>query len=456
MRLKNRYFFWVVCLLVLGQVTMAQDDTGQTEETAFSLEDAYAYALKNNLNVKVKETDVMIAKEQENEIRAGGLPQVNASINYQYFIQIPTSLVPANALDPMAPDDVYQELQFGTRNNITAGIEASQLLFSGSYLTALDATKEFAKLKEEEIQQTKRDVKLSIAQSYYAALIAQEQIGLLENNKENLSKVLFETEQLYENGFVEALDVDRLNLSLSNLDLQIINAERNYNLALEAFKFQIGMPLKEAIVLTNSLEEVLPELEEIAIEDGAFDPKKRVEYRVLDRQRKLNDLDIQNYEWQRYPNVAAFASYQQGFQQNDLGQIFKGQFWFPTFVAGLQINIPIFTGLRTNAQIEQRRLQSLQITQAQQLLKQSFDLEIEQARTNYTNALEQVKSQKENYELAEKIYDVTLIKYKEGLGSSLEVNAAERELYQTQALYVQALYNLSVSKINLDKALGNL
>lgn len=456
--MHNNTFYSFVALrliLLLGFCLLFSNNSlvSQSLET-FTLEDAQNYALTHNLNMKIKQTDIDIAKEQVNETRAIGLPNVSGGLNYQHFVQLPVSLVPAIFFNPMAPEGEFAELKFGTKNNLAASLEASQLLFNGSYLVALEASKTFVNLSEQNLQQAEIDLKYSVTQSYYNALIAKEQVKLLEMNTENLSKILFETEELNKSGFVEEMDVDRLRLTLNNLKTQIFSAERGAELALNALKFQMGMEDTTSIELSESLQDIVAGLEEMAV-DESFSPENRPEYRLLDQQERLNELDIKNYRWQRLPNLAAFASYQQQFQ-NDGFDVFDGDFWFPTFVVGLQLNVPIFQGLGKNAQIKQRELMAVQLRDGKDLLKQSFNLEITQAKTNFTNALEQMKSQEENIKLAQKIYDTAIIKYNEGLGSSLEVNSAESSLFETQGLYVQSLLNLVIAKTNLDKALGTL
>lgn len=445
--LKGGFFLIMVFLCNISN-TIAQDTN------SFTLESAQEYALTHNINIEVEKTDIEIAQEQVKETRGIGLPTVSAGLNYQRFVQLPINLVPAQFINPMAPEGEFAELQFGTKNNLSASIEASQLIFNGSYLVALEASRNFVNISKEELSQTQTDLKFAVANAYYNALIAQEQIKLLENNKENLSKILFETEQLNESGFVEALDVDRLRLTLNNLETQIVSAQRSAVLAKNALKFQMGMDEGESIELEENFQDIVANLEAVAI-DTTFSPNNRAEFRLLEQQERLNELDIKNYRWQRLPNLAAFASYQQTFQ-NDKFDVFDDNFWFPTFVVGLQLNIPILQGFSKNAQIRQREIQALQIRKGKEFLQQSFELEITQAKINFTNALEQVKSQKENIELAEKIYKTATIKYNEGIGSSIEVNTAEGSLLETQALYIQSLLNLVLAKTNLDKALGKL
>ncbi len=450
---KNTYIYALI-LILMQHFCLAQSEKDSLRY--FSLEEAKAYALNNNINIKIKKTDTQIAEQQMKEIRATGLPQINANLDFNHFFQLPTNLVPATQFgDPNAPEDQYIELQFGTDNTVGFSLDASQLVFSGSYLTALEAAKEYATLRNEEITQSVEQVKFSVSQAYYGVLLNKAQIEILEKNKSNVEKVLFETTQLYKNGFIELLDVDRLNLSLSNLNIQIGTSKRSLYMAKEALKFQMGYTEKQDIGLSDGLEKILPLIENVIIDDSSkFNPRTKVEYRLLEKQELLNELDIKNVKWQGRPSLSAFASYQQNWQQNSLSKIADTNFWFPTFLVGLQLKVPIFSGFKGSANIEQKKLKGIQLKYNKSILEQSFNLELNKTRVEYLSSLEQLKSQRENISLAEKIYNTSLIKYKEGLGSSLEVNAAESELYQTQGLFLQALYNLLIAKTNLDKANG--
>ncbi len=470
----------LICFLLLLFTVLSVSAQEENDVVEFSLKEAQNYALQNSINIKLKDTEIEVANEQLNEIRSIGLPSLNGSLRYNYYITIPKTILPATfnplqelvqietsqgtkfiqvpVLDPQTGAPQFgepQEVAFGTKHTLNAGLEATQMIFNGSYFVGLEASKELKKRVNEEKVQAEDELKFAITQAYFSALIVKEQIALLEKNKENLEQILFETSQLYENGFVEVLDVDRLRLSLSNLSLQIENTKRSHQLSLESLKFQMGYVEENEISLVDSLSEIIPDIESMKVEDLKVNPRNRAEYRVLERTENLNKLDIKNISWQRLPNLTAFGTYQQNFQQDSLRTLFKGDFWTPAFLVGFQLNVPILAGGERKAQIAQRKLRAVQIEQSKELLKQSFNIEMEQARLNYKNALAQVQSQQENISLAERIYSTALIKYKEGLGSSLEVSTAERELFQTQSLYINALYSLVVEKNNLDRALGN-
>jgi len=429
----------------------AIDSTG----TKFSVEEAIAYSLENSRQLNDRDLDIEIAQQQVREYRSIGLPQLSAQLDYNHFIQLPVTILPDEfGLDPMTGlvrDDFDPEVSFGTKNSITPQIRASQMLFNGSYLTGLKAAKALVDLEETERLVSEQDIRFAVIESYYNVLIVELNTQLLQKNLQVLEKLHFETSQLYENGFVEQLDIDRLDLSLSNLRMQIGQSLRNEELMKRILKFQMRFPLDEPIDLSDEIQK-LEEEASIELLELELSLNERPEYQVLNKQAVLNQLDIENTRRQRLPIANVFASYQRAFQDNSL-KVFSEP-WFPTFLVGLSVQVPIFNGFRTDAQIKSRKLQSLKIVEGKKMMADGFALEVEQGRSRMVNAIAAIKNQSQNLELAEKIYTTALIKYKEGIGSSLEVNQAEGSLYQTQGLFVAALYDLVQARTSLEKALG--
>lgn len=451
--MQLRSIAYILLFFAYGTLLLAQEEEIVGEP--FSIEEAVQYALENNLQLNDRDLDVEIAREQVREYRSIGLPQVTASLDYSHFIQLPTTILPDEfGIDPMTGmvrDDFDPEVNFGTKNSITPQIQASQMLFNGSYLTGLKAARALVDLEETERLLSEQDVRFAVIEAYYNVLIVELNTQLLQKNLQVLDQLHFETSQLYENGFVEQLDIDRLDLSLSNLKTQIGQSIRNEDLMKKILKFQMHYPINDPIDLTDELEK-LEEEASLELLESEINPNDRPEFKVLNKQAVLNQLDIENTRRQRLPVANVFASYQRAFQDNSL-KIFSEP-WFPTFLVGLNVTVPIFTGGRTDAQIKSRKLQSLKIVEGKKMLADGFELEVEQGRMRMVNAIASIKNQSENLELAERIYETALIKYKEGIGSSLEVNQAEGSLYQTQGSFVAALYDLVQARTSLEKALG--
>jgi outer membrane protein len=438
--------------------------SAQDEPREMSLDQAINYALENNLELKNAQINIADAKEQIVERRAIGIPQLSATVDYQYFIDIPTQILP-DFISPAVYGVLFQEelleprnistgeggvpAQFGTKHNLTAGLNLNTMIFNANYFVGLKAARTYKQYVQQQLLATQADVRNQVVQAYMPPLIVGESIQTLENNIKNLEQTFFETQQLYKEGFVEMLDVDRLELSLANLRTERDNLVRQQEIAINALKFTIGFPMDQELTLSDGLEQIEADVQE-EILYGPVNYFMRPEYAIAEMGIQLNELQVNLYRSAYLPSLNGFGAYQQSLFANKLSE---GQ-WFPTTVVGLSLNVPIFDGLQKKAQVQRARL-SLEIAQNQKKqLEQVISLEVENARTSYLSARERLASQKKNLDLAQRIYDTTQIKYREGVGSSLEITQSEQSLYSAQGNYNQALFDLVVAKANLDKAMG--
>lgn len=432
-------------MLAVAVSMMAQDPK------PMSLEEAISYAMENNIAIKNSQINIADAEEQIIERRAFGLPRLNGTVGYNYFLQIPSSLVPAQFFDPTAPEGTFEKLAFGTRNDLQLGLSASSMVFDGSYFVGLRAARAYRRYVDKEMVAKKQDVRNAVTEAYLPALLLQESRKTIERNISNLQKLLDETKALYREGFVEQLDVDRLELSLANLNTELYTLDRQAELAYNVLKFQMGFPQEETIVASDAIEALLvPATAEEMGEDINF--QKRPEYQVLNLGKELNSLNIELNKAGYLPSLGAFANYQQSAQGNNL---FKDPVWIPTFVVGFSLNIPIFDGFEKRAKVNRAKLDLVVVENQQKELENAITLEVRNARTGYISAQSRVDAQRKNLLLAEKIYETTQIKYREGVGSSLELVQAEQSLFSSQQNYIQATFDLLLAKTNLNKALGN-
>ncbi|MEO0341707.1 MAG: TolC family protein, partial [Bacteroidota bacterium] len=250
-------------------------------------------------------------------------------------------------------------------------------------------------------------------------------------------------------GFAEQLDVDRLELSLSNLKVEQANLSRQKEIATEVLKFALNAKNVANIAVTEDLESIVADVSE---EDlvGDINTLQRPEVDFVDKGIELNDLNIQLNKMGYYPKVRAFASYTQTYQSNTR----EDGFWAPNALVGVNVQVPIFDGWDKKAKIERAKITKEVSMNQKDDIERSIYLEVNNARKAYQTATQSLESQKKNLNLAERIYNTTQIKYREGVGSSIEVNQAEQSLYTSQANYIQALYDLTIAKFNLRKALG--
>ncbi len=438
MAYKLKMFFIAAIMIPLA---------GIAQTTRLSLQEAVDYGIKNSPQVQTAGLNVRTAEITVDNRIATGLPQIDAKIDYQNFLKLPTSLIPGEFFG--GEPGTFVPVQFGTEQNVTASISASQLLFNGAWLVGVSAAKQYAELVQQQSKLATSDVRKNIESAYYGVLVAKRFEDILQENINNLNKVLFEVSALNQQGFVESIDVDRLTMSKLTLEGQLTNAQRQSTLALNFLKFNMGMDLNTAIELTDTLGPV----DEVNI--AAANYLNRPEFGILQTMVTLNELNVKVNKAAYLPSLVAYGSYSQNAQRNEFNFFDGDEQWFDIGLIGVTMSIPVFSGTqrRSNVQLAEVALEKAKVDQYS--ATQGILLEIEKAKTDYENAVNDLTVQEKNIALAQKIYDTALIKYREGVGSSLELNSAESTLYQAQGGYISALYNLLNTKTSLNKALGN-
>ncbi|MEM9916750.1 MAG: TolC family protein [Bacteroidota bacterium] len=452
--MRNFVFIFALLSCWQGNGLLAQED-----KTTLSLAEAFNYAKEHDLTLANARMNIDDAEEQIIESRAIGLPKLDGSVKYQHFFEVPTSVLP-EAFDEivkagnngMLPEGYTRQAQFALRNNFDMGLNLNSLIVDGSYLKALKAARVYRDYVGQELITEERKLYNKVREAYLPPLIVQESMKMLDKNITNLEKMLDETQKTYDAGFVEQLDVDRLELSLANLRTERKNLSRQLQLTLNFLEFTIGFPQDEELVISDNIESLLQEAtgEELTEAPNYYN---RPEYKLAEMGIQLNEINVDVIKAGYLPSLNGFASYSYSYQGNQL--FHEDGFWFPTALVGVQLNVPIFDGFEKKAKAQRARLQLAMARNQKRMLEQAIDLEVTNARESYLNAKDQVASQDKNVALAERIFSTTQIKYREGVGSSIEVTQAEQSLYQAQQNRIQALYDLLNAKAQLDEALGN-
>lgn len=439
-----------------------------SQEVSLSLDEALTKALEHNQSLKNAQLDVEYAEAQVKEILASGLPQVNGNVNFTHNLEIPTTVLP-DFISPTVYGVLFAEdlldqkeigvnsfpAQFGVPYSMQATLGLNQLVFDGTYFLGLKAASEFVKINALIASKSEIDVREGVTKAYYMAQISDQNLVQLNKSLANLQQLRDETLKMYEEGFAEKLDHDRLVLSVSSLEIRINNLKNQAELAKKFLLNSIGLDVNQDVNLTSPLSEF--NTENFSPAYGLDnDPGQRIELKMLAQQQLLNELNLKRYKMGYVPNIYLNANYGYNtFAQKDaLGDL--GNEWFPLASYGLNLNIPIFDGLYKKSKSDQVKIDILKTENSIAQATNGINLEVAQARSQYLNAYKNMELQQKNVELAESIYNTTSIKFKEGVGSSFEMVQAESDLTTAQTNYLNALYELNVAKISLDKALGNL
>jgi len=457
----------------------------QMTATSLTLDDCIKYALENTIEVKNARVDEQIAQSKVKETYGIGLPQIDGSVSLQHNGQLPRFFATYATAQGFSGNDengnpnldlpgvedgdvVASQNFFQLPSNGNASLTVNQLLFNTSYLLGLKAAGTYKELAYKTSEQTQIQVIENVTKAYYSVLVNNERISLFDNNIARVDSLLRTTRALNENGFAEAIDVDRIQVTLNNLKSERLKFLNLQSLSLGLLKFQMNYPMEKELVVAGTLASLKVNEKLFEEYEQGWDYKNRIEYKILDTQRRLQELNIKNKAAGSYPNLVAFANLGYSTQSTDIGGLFKtntnttddGRIgpdkWYSSNSIGVSLQIPIFSGLQRTYQVQQAKLNLLKIENSYTSLKQGIDLSIQQNTIVYKNAIETFRSQRENMELADRVARITKIKYEQGVGSNIEVTDAESSLRESQVNYYNALFDAILAKIDLDKAYAKI
>lgn len=441
-------------------------------QESFSLKQAIDYAIKENAASKLVDLDVRKAEAEISEFKSIGMPQVNAGIDYTHYFYVPSNPVedfitpsiygvlvqefPGQVTPPTGDPEIF-EFSIFTKNNLTAKVDASMLLFDGSYLTGLKAAKQFRELTKKKKAIKEEEIRAGVTKAYMNVLIAEENQKTLNNNIKTITKSLSEAEAYYESGFIEHLEVKRLNLSKESLTTEITKIEKLILLSKDLLKFQMSYPMNDDIELDEDLNALVDKFsaEDVDLDDTTIDFNNKAQYAEIEMGQQLNELNIERLERGFLPSLMARAGASESLQRNKLFDSNENG-WIPTLFAGLSLNIPITDGRKKKSLIQQAEIEAERISLQKAEFERGITMQVQTSKLQYASAKETYLNAKKILELNEDIFETTQIKFSEGVGSSLEVTQAESDLFAAQSAYINALYQLLITKTDLDIALGNL
>ena len=444
--MKSKPILIIMIAFLFGK-TKAQD---QQNTSSFTLQQAIDYAYKNSPNYLNAQNDVLMAKYKRKEVIGIAMPQISGSVDMKNFLELPTQLIPAEFFG--GKPGTFAPLKFGTTFQTTAGLNASLLVFSADYLVGLKATKEMIGLMSINVGRSKTETVSGVSKAYYGVLVNRERIKLLDANITKLSKLLNDTKAFNQQGFVEQIDVDRLEVAYNNLITEKQKVENLINLSQNVLKFQMGYAGKESLSLSDSL--IVTDRTEV--DASKIEYAKRPEYQMLEYQQKLYNINVKRLKLGYLPTLVAYGSYSYAGYGNNLSYVEDTRTWFPTKVIGATLSLSIFDGLQRHYKIQQAKLDFTKGELSMKNLQLAIELESASAAVNYNNAVASLQTQKRNMELAQNIYNVSQKKYEQGVGTNLEVINAQASLKESETNYFNAVYDMLIYKTDYLKATGTL
>jgi outer membrane protein TolC len=421
--------------LTLAAVSLSLGSVAQRE---LSLVKAQTLGAENAYAMQRARIDVQVAKRDVKELLATGLPQVNASFDVNHFLDIPTQVVPASSFDPDAPDDIVLELSFGTTQTATAGLNATQLIFSGSYLVGLKASQVFADAKALAVDATEVETRRMVAEAYATALAAEANVETLDRALTLVKSSEQELRELANEGLVESVDADQLQLTRQALEQQLSTSRLQAELTKQLLLFQCGLDVDEDVVLTDNLDA----LTTVAVPEAVQANLNLNSIPALEEQRRylaLAELDVQNRRAEGLPQVAAFYSNStQAFRDPDFPVLADQNNWYPSQIVGLSLNMPIWTSFGGKQRVEKAKLQVLTAESGLEQMESAARLEHANAKATFLDAQAALGTAKAQRDLASRILTRIESGHKEGVRSSFELNTAQNQLLEAEGNVIGA------------------
>ncbi|MFM7838076.1 MAG: TolC family protein, partial [Chitinophagaceae bacterium] len=423
----RKSLFMVIMAGGLGSLSLA---ASAQRSNAFTAQQCVDYALKNSTQVKNALLDIQIQQQTNREYTSAAYPRLSGSIGSNYNPQVATQVFPnfialatygvledegvkdGNGNAIKTPTDIgLIQAQFGTKYSAVAGAELSQLLFDGQVFVGLRARKTALDFAQAAAAVTEENIKANLLKVYYQLIAAQKQLSTIDANAERIEQLLKDTRELFKNGFAEKLDIDKVSITLINIRTEKEKLQRQLETGLLGLKLLMGMPVQETLVLTDTTPEL--ELPKDVLE-AAYSYEDRKEVQQLRIAERLGQYNVQRYQLSKIPTLNLYSQYYRNALRNSFNFLDGKQKWFPSSVIGIRLNVSLFEGMARNAHIQKARYELQQTRNNLELLQRSIDHDVQKARLQYRNAMESMNYQKQNMELADKVYTLTKKKYEQG------------------------------------------
>ena len=472
MRFKSKTIVAILTSLNFMIAVNAQEQQ-QRQTYEISAKEAVDLAFKNVAEIKNAKLDYKFSEARNKEITGSAYPQVSGTLSGNHYLSLPVIQFPdatesfiyqilrdngvrdasGNPITKTV-DPTVRNVSFLTPWNVSAGLAVNQLLFEPQVFVGLQARKELLTNAGIQIKVAEDKVRETVYKSYYAVLISQKQLGFVQESIKRLEKLASDQNEMFKQGFVERLDIDKTTVTLNNTKTTETQLKNAIIIGFAILKMNLGLPQSDSLVLKDQL--TADYIKENILDD-TFKYEDRNEIKLLNSAVRLQSFDVKRYKLSYYPTVAAFYNFQKNGQrrQGDGGNS-APWFWYNTNLIGLSVNVPIFDGFQKKYKIKQAQISMDKTKNTLDEAIKGIDLERTVAKNSLNNAILTMDAQESNMQLAERVYNTVKKKYEQGVGSSFEILQADTDFQQAQSNYFRALYDAIIAKIGYQKALGKL
>ena len=441
-------------LIIAISFLLSYSVSAQDTSNSFTLQQAIDFALENNRQVKNATRDIKAAEKQKWETTSTGLPQIEATIDYNNWLKQQVSLIPAEFFGGNEGD--FAEVAFGTKQSMNATATVKQLLFDGSYLVGLQSAKVFLEISQNAKEKTDLEVRKAVINAYGNVLLAEESVKILQKNKDVLQKNLDETTKIYENGLGEGESVEQLQITLTGVESNLSNTTRLKTLAYQMLNITLGLDIISNTTLLDDLESLTAQNISLELLNNEENIETTIDYKIAFNDKTAKELLLKLEKSKALPSLNAFLNGGYAGYSDQFNFTSKSQRWFGSSLLGVSMNIPIFSSLGRSAATQRARINLEKSQDDLKEVEQQIKLQIASAKSNYQFAIEDYENKKLNLNLSERIEKKNQTKFFEGISSSFELRQAQTQLFSAQQEFLQAMLDVINKKAELETTLNTI
>jgi outer membrane protein len=438
--MKRIIFIFLMPFILLSS-GMLFGQTGDSLLANANLDTCVQYALRHQPLASQALLDEQIADHQIKTKLADWLPQINLNANYQNNFILQKTSFGGNLIN------------IGTFNSSTAEFSLTQTIFDRDVLLARTSAKDVRTQFKQLTTNYKIAIAANVSKAYYDVLLSIRQIELIEEDIKLLERNVKDASSLYKGGVVDKTDFQRATISLNNAKAQLKNANEQMKAKYATLKQIMSYPQNGPLTLTfDSLQMVNEVLSLDTLQEVNF--RNRIEYQLLETQKRLLQDNLRYYKWGFLPSLNAFGEYNFNYFNNDFAKLYNAN--FPNAYAGVSLSFPIFQGTKRTQQIKVAQLQLDRAEYDFRAMRDSIGSQYTQALAAYKSNLANYFTQKENLGLAKEVYNVIQLQYRNGVKTYLDVITANNDLFLAQINFINAAFQVLINKVDVQRSLGIL
>lgn len=452
--MKGTFFrktgFLMAALLIAG-VPVKGQETAQTVK--LTLDDAISIALSENPTIKVAEQQIEVKKISKDEAWQALLPSADFSGTVQYTVL--ASVMKMQMPDPVTGEMKVNEFPIGRDNTSTwnGQIQVSLPLFAPTVYATMNLTKSDLLNAVEQSRSSKLDLVSQVTKAYYQVILAQDSYDVLCKSMEQAEKNFNVVKSLYELGGTSEYDKISAEVQLRSLNPTVLQARNAVTLAKLQLMILMGMDPETEIEVEGSMEDYEDQLYMESLTAGNYSLENNTNMRQLKINETILNQTLRVQKMNFMPTLALAGTYSFQSLYNDNWNI--GDYtWAKSSSIVLSLSVPIFR-MGNFTKLRSTKLQISQLSQNIDYTEKQLGMQVRSYVDNMKANAEQVASNHEAIEQAEKGREIASKRYEIGKGTILELNNSEVQLTQARLTYSQSIYNYLAAKADLDKVLGN-